>query len=58
MIIRRNSFEIIKCKPKGEIMETLLKELSLKININLSEDEISKFVLYKNLLKEWNEIHF
>lgn len=36
-------------------METLLKELSLKININLSEDEISKFVLYKNLLKEWNE---
>ena len=36
-------------------MKTILKELSSKININLNEDEISKFLLYKNLLQEWNE---
>ena len=36
-------------------METLLKELANKININLNNDQISKFVLYKNLLQEWND---
>ena len=36
-------------------METLLKELSIKINIELRKDEISKFILYKDLLQKWNK---
>jgi 16S rRNA (guanine527-N7)-methyltransferase len=36
-------------------MEIKLKELAEKINITLSENQISKFNLYKDLLKEWNE---
>ena len=36
-------------------MQTLFDELSKKININLNANQISKFILYKNLLKEWNE---
>ena len=36
-------------------MQTLLGELSKKINIELKEEQISKFISYKNLLKEWNE---
>jgi 16S rRNA (guanine527-N7)-methyltransferase len=36
-------------------MEIRLKELAEKINITLSENQISKFNLYKDLLKEWNE---
>lgn len=36
-------------------METFLKELSNKINVDLDDDKISKFILYKNLLQEWNE---
>lgn len=36
-------------------MDTILKELSRKINIDLEDEEIRKFILYKDLLKEWNE---
>lgn len=36
-------------------METLLKELSDKIEVNLTEEQISKFITYKELLKEWNQ---
>ena len=36
-------------------METLLKELASKIEINLVDNKISKFMVYKNLLQEWNE---
>ena len=36
-------------------METLLKELAKKINIDLSDEMIEKFFLYKKLLLEWNE---
>ena len=36
-------------------METLLKELAKKINIDLTDEMIDKFFLYKKLLLEWNE---
>ena len=36
-------------------METLLKELSDKIEVNLTEEQISKFITYKELLKDWNQ---
>lgn len=36
-------------------METLFKELSRIININLTDKEIEKFMSYKNLLQQWNE---
>lgn len=36
-------------------MKTLLKELSEKININLTEEQLTKFLVYKEELKEWNE---
>lgn len=36
-------------------MKTLLKDLSQKININLSEDEIKKFFDYKEILIETNK---
>lgn len=36
-------------------MKTLLRELANKINIDLDDEKISKFMLYKNLLQEWNE---
>lgn len=36
-------------------METLLKELAKKINIELNDEMIEKFFLYKKLLLEWNE---
>lgn len=36
-------------------METIMEELSESIQINLSEEQISKFMTYKNLLKEWNQ---
>lgn len=36
-------------------METLLNEAAKKIGINLSDEKIKKFMLYKKLLKEWNE---
>ena len=36
-------------------MQTILYDLSKKINIELKEEQISKFLLYKNLLQEWNE---
>ena len=36
-------------------METILKENAKKLNIELSDEKIKKFILYKNLLKEWNE---
>ena len=36
-------------------METLLKELAKKINIDLTDEVTDKFFLYKKLLLEWNE---
>ena len=36
-------------------MKTLLKEFASKINIFLNEEQINKFIKYKELLKEWNE---
>lgn len=36
-------------------MKTLLKNLANKIEIDLSEKQILKFLLYKKLLQEWNE---
>ncbi|MBR4110648.1 MAG: 16S rRNA (guanine(527)-N(7))-methyltransferase RsmG [Clostridia bacterium] len=36
-------------------MKTLLKKFADKINISLSEEQIDKFIKYKELLKEWNE---
>lgn len=36
-------------------MKTILKELAQKIEINLSDEEIEKFILYKDELKKWNE---
>ena len=36
-------------------METLLYEESKKLNIELTKEMLEKFLLYKNLLKEWNE---
>ena len=36
-------------------METYLKELSKKLNIELSEGQISNLMVYKNLLQEWNQ---
>lgn len=36
-------------------METILTNLSNKLNIELSENQIEQFLLYKDLLKEWNE---
>ncbi len=35
-------------------METLLRELANEINVNLDDEQISKFMLYKKLLLEWN----
>ena len=35
-------------------MKTLLKDLANKLNINLTEEQVDKFLLYKNLLQEWN----
>ena len=35
-------------------MKTLLKDLTNKLNINLNEEHVDKFLLYKNLLQEWN----
>jgi 16S rRNA (guanine527-N7)-methyltransferase len=36
-------------------METFLKENAEKLNISLSNDQINKFISYKELLKKWNE---
>ena len=36
-------------------MKTFLKESAEKIDILLNEDQIDKFIKYKELLKEWNE---
>lgn len=36
-------------------MEDELKALAEKIEINLETEKIDKFMVYKNLLKEWNE---
>ena len=36
-------------------METFLKELAIKFNIELTDEMIEKFFLYKELLLEWNE---
>ena len=36
-------------------MKTFLKESEEKIDILLNEDQIDKFIKYKELLKEWNE---
>lgn len=36
-------------------METILTNLCNKLNIELSENQIEQFLLYKDLLKEWNE---
>ena len=36
-------------------MKTFLKELSKKINIDLSDEMVEQFFLYKKLLLEWNE---
>lgn len=36
-------------------METYLRELVRKINIDLNDEMIDKFFLYKKLLLEWNE---
>ena len=36
-------------------METFLKELAKKINIDLTDEVTDKFFLYKKLLLEWNE---
>lgn len=36
-------------------METLLKESALKFNISLTDKMIENFMIYKELLKEWNE---
>lgn len=36
-------------------METLLYEESKKLNIELTKEMLEKFLLYKNLLKEWNK---
>lgn len=36
-------------------METLFKKLAKQINIELSNEQIDKFFIYKDLLKEWNE---
>ena len=36
-------------------METILTNLCNKLNIELSERQVEQFLLYKDLLKEWNE---
>lgn len=36
-------------------MKTKFKELVSKLNIELSEDKIEQFFIYKDILKEWNE---
>ena len=36
-------------------METYLLELALKLNITLTNEQISQFMTYKNILQEWNE---
>ena len=36
-------------------MKTLLNELAKKLQIELDEEKISNFIIYKNLLQEWNE---
>lgn len=36
-------------------METILRELASKIEINLNNEQIKKFLVYKELLKEWNK---
>lgn len=36
-------------------MKTKFKELLSKINVELTDEKIEQFFLYKNILKEWNE---
>lgn len=36
-------------------METIFKNLAQKIDIELSDEQINKFFVYKDLLKEWNQ---
>lgn len=36
-------------------MKTKFKELVSNLNIELSEDKIEQFFIYKDILKEWNE---
>lgn len=36
-------------------MKTFLKESAKKINVFLNDEQVDKFFLYKDLLKEWNE---
>lgn len=36
-------------------METLLRECALHYGINLDDNMIERFMIYKNLLQEWNE---
>lgn len=35
-------------------METILKNEASKLNINLTDDMIKNFLIYKDVLKEWN----
>ena len=50
-----DSTVIIKMKPKGDIMKTLLKENAQELNITLSDDKIEKLFLYQKVLLEWNQ---
>lgn len=36
-------------------METIFKNLAQKIDVELSDEQINKFFVYKDLLKEWNQ---
>ena len=36
-------------------MKTFLKETAEKIDMCLNEEQVNKFFVYKDLLKEWNE---
>ena len=36
-------------------MKVKFKEILAAENFNLTEDQLDKFVIYSNLLKEWNK---
>lgn len=36
-------------------METIFKNLAQKIDVELSDEQVNKFFVYKDLLKEWNQ---
>lgn len=47
--------QIIQKQPKGDIMETILKDLASQSGILISETQMNQLEEYKKLLLEWNQ---